>query len=86
MDFLTTPSSPTTQGKRSLTPPLSIKPNKRKDELIKSISSSVNIPIDPKQPVLPITIPTHLFFDTNSHTDTGKSSEFIFFSNQSLYR
>lgn len=79
MDFLTTQSSsPTTPGKRSLTPPISVKPIKRKEELIKSFSSSVNIPIDPKQPILPITIPTHLFFDSNSHTDSGKSpSDFI---------
>ena len=38
-----------------------IKQNKRKEELIKSFSSSVNISIDTKQPTLPITIPTYLF-------------------------
>ena len=37
--------------------------NQRKEELIRSFSSSVNTPIDFKQPKLPITIPTHLFFE-----------------------
>jgi hypothetical protein len=66
MDFLPGKHSPIAQRKRSLSPPTSLKPIKRKEELIKSLSSSVNIPIDLKQPTLPITIPTYLFFEDES--------------------
>ncbi|UJR08301.1 hypothetical protein I4U23_012572 [Adineta vaga] len=68
-DFIFATQSPTESSnppvKRSLpstTPVEQTKPIKRK-ELIRSFSSFVNIPIDMKQPTLPITIPTYLFFD-----------------------
>jgi len=83
MDFLPRKNSPIALRKRSLSPPTSIKQNKRKEELIKSFSSSVNIPIDTKQPTLPITIPTYLFFDQTIKTE-GKLKNF-FFSHLFIY-
>ncbi|CAF3648439.1 unnamed protein product [Rotaria sordida] len=64
--------------KRSLSPsrPIQeIKQNKRKEELIKSFSSSVNIPIDIKQPTLPIIIPTYLFSDQSIKTEDDQIIE-----------
>ena len=51
--------------------------NKRKKILIKRallkcFISSVNTEIDIKRPSLPITIPTHLFFDRSSLAETMK--------------
>jgi hypothetical protein len=64
MDFLPVKHSPIAQQKRSVSPPPApLKQTKRKEELIKSFSSSVNIPMDLKQPTLPIAIPTYLFFE-----------------------
>ena len=70
MDFIPVKHSPMAQQKRSLSPPTPLKQNKRKEDLIKSFSSSVNIPIDIKQPTLPITIPTYLFFDQTIKTES----------------
>jgi hypothetical protein len=69
MDFIPINHSPMAHRKRSLSPSTPIKQIKRKEELIKSFSSSVNIPIDIKQPTLPITIPTYLFFDQSIKTE-----------------
>ncbi|CAF4989712.1 unnamed protein product [Rotaria sp. Silwood1] len=75
-DFITGKHSPVESStdirKRSLSPQIpaqEIKQNKRKEELIKSFSSCVNIPIDVKQPTLPITIPTYLFSNQSNKTD-----------------
>lgn len=54
--------------------------NQRKEDLIRSFSSSVNTPIDIKQPKLPITIPTHLFFEqtkTSSKRDVNECDSMI---------
>jgi hypothetical protein len=69
MDFLPIKHSPIGSRKRSLSPSTPTKQMKRKEELIKSFSSSVNIPIDIKQPTLPITIPTYLFHDQSIKTE-----------------
>lgn len=58
--------------KRSLSPPqppAEIKQTKSKEELIRSFASSVNTQINPKQPTLHITIPSHLFSDTPIKTE-----------------
>ncbi|CAF3106777.1 unnamed protein product [Rotaria sp. Silwood2] len=81
-DFIPVKHSPVESSidsrKRSLSssmPSQEIKQNKRKEELIKSFSSSVNIPIDIKQPTLPITIPTYLFSDQSIKTEDDQISE-----------
>jgi len=74
MDFLPVQHSPIAQQKRNLSPPISPKRMKRKEELIKSLSSSVNILIDLKQPTLPTAIPTYLFFEGKKST---KKSDFL---------
>ena len=55
-----------------------------KRALLKSFMSSVNTKIDYKNPSLPITIPTHLFFDQSSSLegtifDINKKKTFLFF-------
>ncbi len=78
MDFIPINHSPIALRKRSLSPSTPIKQTKRKEELIKSFSSSVNIPIDIKQPTLPITIPTYLFFDQSIKTEGRQKKRNIF--------
>ncbi|CAF1137276.1 unnamed protein product [Adineta steineri] len=74
----TTTTTTTNIRKRSLSPPTpveQIKPNKYKEELITSFSLSVNIPMDMKQPKLPIAIPTYLFYDQSIKTENNQKPE-----------